>query len=728
MKNQARTILSTFGTSLFTAFLIYVLEVIFVVAFTALIYSGELSGQIPRALGFILLGDALLCGVVALLSSNPGAIAVEQDAPGAMLGIIAVGIITALSGAVSRQFATVTAMIITTTLLTGVILIVLGIFKLGGLTRFLPYPVIGGFLAGSGWLLVQGGAGIMAGIQPGFELFQSIALKLWIPGFILGALIYFASQKIKKPYIIPALMLIATILFYLVAWSMDLSVATLRSEGWLLDSYLSAGTGELALSPTLLSQVDWSALFNQVPALISVALISVIGLLLNSSGMELIVKKDIDLNRELTVAGVGNIAAGMTGGLVGFQDVSFSTLNHVLGGGKRLVGVLVALFLGVTLFVGTSVILYIPKLVFGSVLIYLGIELLAEWVYQAWFRFSRVDFFVMITILLTLAIRGVLEGVIVGLVLAVFTFVVSYSRVSVIKFAFSGREFHSRVTRPPDEQQVLEAHGDELYMMRLEGFIFFGTANGIFERLRERVRSTTGNEIKYCMFDFSTVTGIDSTGMLSFARMMQWAQEQGISLVFAGLAEEMRKSFMEAGSSQKEGMLNFFTDADHGIEWCENEIIAANLADLRLERDISEQLKAILKDDSVEKLIPYLQRREYRLGEYLIREGDVADCIYFIQSGQVTAQLEAPGKNPVRLESIQSGRTVGEIAFFLGKHRTASVVANQLSVVYSLSMEDLEHMEVHDPEAANIFHRLSTILLSQRVVHLTNTVRALERS
>jgi SulP family sulfate permease len=474
--------------------------------------------------------------------------------------------------------------------------------------------------------------------------------------------------------------------------------------------------------------VDWQVLLNQIPALIPVALICVIALLLNSSGMELIIKKDIDLNRELITAGVGNLAAGMMGGLAGFQDVSFSTLNHAMGGGRRLIGLLAALLIGATVFVGTSAILYIPKFVFGSVLIYLGIEFLVEWVYEGWFKFPRMDFLVIVIILVTLAAFGVLEGVIAGLILAVFTFVVSYSRVSVIKFAFTGSEYHSRVTRAPHELDVLQTHGDELYIMRLEGFIFFGTANGIFERLRERDNSISVNKIKYSVFDFSKVTGIDSTGMLSFARMMQWSQEQGITLVIAGLAEKMQKQFIQENSSISDETLKFFTDADHGIEWCENEIIAANLPDLRIEKDISEQLKEILMDENVEKLIPYLHRHEYRPGEYLITEGDAADFIYFIQSGQVTAQLESPGKNPVRLETINSGRTVGEIAFFLGTRRTASVVANQDSVVYSLSVEDLERMESSNPESANIFHRLSVILLSQRVMHLTYTVRALERS
>lgn len=726
-KLSSRSFISTLGTSLFTAFFIYILEIIFVVAFTALIYSGELSSQMPRALSFIIIGDAVLCAVVAWLGSNPGAIAVEQDAPGAMLSVIAAGIIASLSGVVSRQFATVTMLLVTTALLTGLILIVLGVFKLGGLARFLPYPVIGGFLAGSGWLLVQGGVVIMSDVRLGAELFQWGALKLWIPGFILGIVIYIATQKIKKPYTIPALMLVVSILFYVFAGTMDISTARLRTDGWLLDSYSSTGTWEFALSPAILSQVDWGVLLAQIPALIPVAIISVVGLLLNSSGMELIIKKEIDLNRELVTAGIGNLAAGLFGGLVGFQDISFSTLNHV-GGGRRLIGLLAAMLVGATVFIGTSAILYIPKFVFASVLIYLGIELLVEWVYQTWFRFSRIDFFVVVIILATLILRGILEGVIAGLILAVFTFVVSYSRVSVIKFAFTGREYHSRVTRAPDEQHVLEIHGDELYIMRLEGFIFFGTANGIFERLRERVKSAAANQIKYSLFDFSKVTGIDSTGMLSFARMIQWSQEQGITLVMVGLAKEMRKQFIPENSSTRDETLKFFADADHGIEWCENEIIDENLANLRTEQDISEQLKALIMDNGVEKLIPYFQRREYHSGEYLIREGDAADFIYFIHSGQVTAQLESPGKNPVRLETIHSGRTVGELAFFLGIRRSASVVANQDSVVYSLSIEDLSNMEARDPESANLFHRLSVILLSQRVMNLTHTVRALERS
>ena len=729
MENQTGTaanrfFASAFVTSLFTAFFIYLLEIIFIVAFAALIYSGELSSQIPRVLGFLIIGDAILCAVGAVLSSNPGSIAVEQDAPGAMLSIIAAGIIATLAGNVSQKFATVTMMIVTSTLLTGLLLLLLGVCRLGGLIRFLPYPVIGGFLAGSGWLLVSGGIGIMADVPSTIELLEWDALQLWLPGLLLGITIYIAAERIDKPYIIPVIMLAVSLVFYAVVWAMDIPLADLQNSGWLLATDVSAGRLELALSPAILSQVDWGVLLAQTPALLSVAVICVIDLLLNSSGLELIVKKDIDPNCELVTAGVGNLTAGMAGGLVGFQDISFSTLNHIMPGRKRLVGILVALLIGATVLVGTSAFLYIPMFVFGAVLVYLGFDLLVEWVYEAWFKFSRADFAVIVIIMVILAVRGVLEGVIAGLILAVFSFVVSYSRVSVIKLALTGREYRSRVTRALDGQQVLDRHGDQLYIMKLEGFIFFGTAHGIFERLRAYVNSAP---VQYCVLDFSKVTGIDSTGMLSFARMIQWSQEQKITLVFSGLALPMEQRFLHEHSAIPAGALKFFADADHGIEWCEEQIIAEHQLGPGMEMVLIEQLKVILPDDNVSKLLPYLKRCEYQSGEYLIREGDVADVIYFIQSGQVTAQLESPGKNPVRLETIDSGRTVGEIGFFLSTPRTASVVAVQNSVVYSLSLVDLKQMEASDTEVANLFHRLSVILLSQRVMHLTSTVRALER-
>ncbi|HEY6042896.1 MAG TPA: cyclic nucleotide-binding domain-containing protein, partial [Anaerolineae bacterium] len=108
-------------------------------------------------------------------------------------------------------------------------------------------------------------------------------------------------------------------------------------------------------------------------------------------------------------------------------------------------------------------------------------------------------------------------------------------------------------------------------------------------------------------------------------------------------------------------------------------------------------------------------------------QDDEPDMIYFIESGQVTVQMEAPGQAPVRLETMRGGRMVGELGFYLGVRRTAAVVADVPSVVYALSVHEVAQIEKTDPEAANIFHRINIQLLSERAVHMVRMLNALER-
>ncbi len=136
----------------------------------------------------------------------------------------------------------------------------------------------------------------------------------------------------------------------------------------------------------------------------------------------------------------------------------------------------------------------------------------------------------------------------------------------------------------------------------------------------------------------------------------------------------------------------------------------------------------ILSDASgLDALWPYLEQIELSTGDHLITQGAPADSLYFVESGQVTAQLEYPERRPVRLETMGRGRVVGEIGFYLGQTRTAAVVADEPSTVYRLNQKALERMESEAPEAASALHRLIIHLLSERVNHLVSTVKALER-
>ncbi len=122
-----------------------------------------------------------------------------------------------------------------------------------------------------------------------------------------------------------------------------------------------------------------------------------------------------------------------------------------------------------------------------------------------------------------------------------------------------------------------------------------------------------------------------------------------------------------------------------------------------------------------------MERLEVSEGDYLMKQGDAPSDLFFIESGQATAQLEPRGGSPIRLQSMGGGHVLGELGFYLNQPRTASVIMDTPGVVYRLSLRRLEQIEKEAPDAASLLHRLIVNLLAERVTHLVNTVEALER-
>jgi SulP family sulfate permease len=704
------------------------------ISLAALIFSGVLAPYVAYGIGFLLFGAFTFLLLGAFTSSIPGTMAIPQDTPAAILALIAAGVVAnmAASATLEETFTTVVAAIIVTTTLTGLLFTVFGRFKLSGFARFIPYPVVGGFLAGTGWLLAAGSFSVMTDMSLTMDnftdLFRTEALIHWLPGLVFAVTLLLILRRSSHTLVIPGMLALSIALFYIALAVLGISTSEAAGLGWLLGPFEQEALFQ-PLTPASWMLVDWSAIVMQLDKIGAVVVLSLISLLLNASALEVAVKQDIDMNRELQATGLTNVVAGLFGSTVGYPALSLTVLTHRLNAKTRLAGIFAALLAGGTLLFGADALSYFPKPVLGGVLLFMGLSFLVEWVIDARTRLPRIDYLLVLMILIAIASIGFLEGIAVGVLAAVVMFVVSYSRINAVKHTLSGATYHSNVERPQVHRQTLQEMGGKTFILRLQGFIFFGTAQKLLDLIKERLSDRDQPRLRFVVLDFRQVVLIDSSAVFSITRMKQLAESQNIQMVWTNLSAAIERLLEKGGLiDEADDSFLILPTLDHGLEWCENRILAGQgHSDLTgFFEKIEKQLKrAIPQLKDVNRLMKYLERMEVAEGHYLMRQGDQPDEMYFIEAGLISAQLELPDGKIMRLRSMRGGTTVGEMGMYLGNVRTASVVAGRPSTVYKLSGNSLREMEKDDPEIAAFLHQWIASLLAERLADNNRTIEAL---
>lgn len=700
------------------------------ISLASFIFSGELSPFVPRGIGLLLFSGLAMGLVVAALSSLPGAAIGPQDGPSALLAVAAAGVASGLAGAANPEAAyhTVVTGILLSTLATGLAFFLIGQFKLGNLVRFIPYPVIGGFLAGTGWLITRGSLEVMLGQSLSLaalpSLFTAEALFHWVPGAVFAVAVLLILRKYNHFLIWPGIVFGGVLLFYGLVFARGMTLDQARAAGMLMQPFASGGLWHPFL-PSHLADVDWAALRGAWDSLAIIPLVSLIAFLLNASALELVAKRDIDLNRELRVAGLSNLIAGLGGGPAGYHLLGATSLAQRMGARTRVVSLTAALVCGLVLVAGGSFISYLPVLFLNGMLLMLGLSFLVDWLYDARPKLPAADYALIWIILFVIGSVGFLEGVIAGVAISILLFVFKYARVNTVRDTLNGKIYHSKVERPAIQRELLNRLGEGIYIFRLQGFIFFGTSNGILSRVREILEDPTFKE-KFIVLDFHRVHNLDSSAVSSFVRMRQLADLYDIYLVLTQVSPLMRRQ-MEQGGFTGDQRVQFFPSLDYGMEWCENMLLMKNEASTEF---IATTLQAQLQrtfphPDLVGSLFRYLERVEAEADVPLMRRGDPPDAMYFLESGRLNIQLETADGDFIRLRSIRSGTVIGEMGLYLNQARTADVITLQKSVLYRLSMDALMKMEADDSQAAAALHEWVARMLAERLSDNNRAIEAL---
>jgi len=698
-------------------------------AFALMIFSGDLSSQITIGVTVLLVGSSIHSLVTALGSSLPGITSGVQDSPSVILAVVIATMLAVMPQAsLETKLYTALSAIMLTSLLTGLICLLLGKFKLGGLVSYIPYPVVGGFLAGTGILLVLGALKLMIGKSVSLSnltpLFQMDTLFQWITG-VAFAVILFALMKRVSHYLILPGMLVATIaLFYLILTISGTSVLEAAQLGWLVKGTPQGGTLFHFWNPAGFASVDWGVLLGQAGSLVACVVVSLISMLLNTTALELSTGQEIDLNTELKVNGLANLIAGAAGSVIGYPALGNTSLAYRIGARSRLNGIVIAVVIALILVFGGGLLGYFPNPILGGLLFFIGIDFLYSWLYQTWFSMPRSDYVILVLIAILINTLGFLPGVGIGLVMAVILFVLQYSRTRAIRHILSGISYQSSMERTNIGADLLRRHGDWLYILELQGFIFFGTANQVLEQIRARLNSSSGKSPRFIILDFRLVSGVDSSAAFSFAKIKRITQERGISLVLTHTTPNIQKQLKKDLPPES---FHYFHDLDQGIQWCEDELIAHfEGTGMRVHAGmLFQQFAKTLSDEQVVILKQYLKPRQFQAGERIISQGDRQSGLYMIEKGLVVIQIECEDGSVLRLRTLGAGALFGEMGLYSGEPVSADVVAQQPTNMHVLTADDLRELEKTAPLVAAAFHRFVIAYMSERLAKYTATVQAL---
>ncbi len=726
------TLFSTILASLTTAMLLIAVSV----CAASFIFSGMLSIYLPAGITIALISSLVIGGTLAFRGSFPATIGAAAIIPSIVIGVIAQSIYKDIisSGPVEQVIdsvlPTILAFIMIGTLLTGVVFYLIGHFKWGSLVRFIPYPVMGGFLAGVGWLITIGSINVMRRVPISIEnqfdyLFNTPTLMHLAPGIALGIALLWISKKTKHYLALPITLVGAVGIFYAGCLFTGTTISAAVEMGWLIEPFSFDHVRTSYDFRTLFSNMDVSILPFYIGDLVVILCLSLVAVLLTATGIEAAVNRELNLDHDLRFSGIGNMISGLFGGVIGYHFVWLTRTNFEAGSRTRLPGLLAVAILGLSYFSPTALVCWIPKPVLGGILLFFGFGLLYEWLYQSWFRFSRMDYGLLLMIFVSIITLGFLPGIVIGIGLSMILFVIKYSQVSIIKHSLTGLERKSNVERNFLQLKALNENGHKISLISLQGFIFFGSAHNLFLKVKNRLEESPQMP-KFVLFDFRLVNGLDSSAGHSFNRIKTLLYEYDCSMIMTHLASGIQHQLEMTGCIDLgDPKCHVFEDTDYGLEWCEDHILRELDPSYFQPRPITQIVTEWFgKEATANEFLGYMEEHKVSSGTYLFKQGDLSDAIYILEFGEASVFLELPTQKK-RLKKVKEGALIGEMGVYRNVERSASLITDGACTFFRLSQDHLKKMEEEKPDVAAVFHEFVSKMLSNRLEYTNNMVTQL---
>ncbi|KAI0395740.1 sulfate transporter family protein [Xylariaceae sp. FL0594] len=469
-------------------------------------------------------------------------------------------------------------------MMTGIVFYLMGRFRLGYIIGFIPRHILIGCIGGVGWFLVATGFEVSGrlgelhyDLETARRLFEPETLLLWLIPLSLAVLLFVLQRKITSRYFLPVYIICIPLVFYIVVLSVNsLSPEHLRETGWIFEAPEADQPWWYFWTLYKFELVHWGAIANCSGAMFALTFFSLLHVPINVPALAQNAGEDnLNLDHELRLHGVSNFISGLAGSIQNYLVFSNTIFFMRSGGDSRLAGFLLAGLTFVVMTIGPSTIGFIPVMMVGTLIYVLGFELLLDALVTPRRKLKPVEYLTILAIVLTMGIYDFVVGIFVGLILAFISAIFHASRVSAIRAIYTGDQVGSMVRRNPSQHHYLKRVGTQTYVIKLSGFLFFGTIVGVEEKIRELISDEAFRQrpLRYMILDLWHVTGIDFSAAEGFKTISRLLHAKGANLLISGKDAESSVGLdLRAVGLGSDGILvKFMPDLNSALESCENE-------------------------------------------------------------------------------------------------------------------------------------------------------------
>ncbi|APW66801.1 hypothetical protein LPB137_13490 [Poseidonibacter parvus] len=643
---------------------------------------------------------------------------------------------------------TLIVLMFTCVIITGLIQFIFAYLKAGKLIKFLPLSVTMGISTTIGMIIIVKQLPII--FNSNSTNTSETLLLIFITLFIL--ILMFSrdfipnkEELIKKlkfnpfllfPIVVPIL---ATIIFFLFNNNENLLLGNVNVE-----------------VPTLIQNYEgflssYNYIFQFLPELLltsfAIALMSSLSSLLSVSLLERKIKnRSHDTSIELKGQALGNILSGFLGGMPSAGTEARSLVNYYAGARTKVSVLINALTIFLVIFIFNNYLPLIPEIILSVILVYTGLIMslpsikLAKNLCGICLNKNHtkncikdiVYTFSIIFIMLTTAfLSDITIAIVFGFAVASLFFIYEMMRNSNYTI-IDARALHSKRERTFQAKECIQNNGELINIIELDGAIFFGTADS----LRNTISSIKG-KVKWVILDFKKINEIDITGSEIIKLCIEENKNLNFSLSHIREGDDTYQAFCSVGLIGKDG-LKWFEYTDFALENVENLLLKSFNISIYLDKKVYdlEELNVTKNLNSTEQkiLMRYLDIKSFKQGEYLYKEGELSNEVFFLREGSVTIWDEHDDElynksiiSKTRRVTYSAGVVIGQMAFFDSEIHTVEALADLDISTYSLSKSNFEKLRREHPLVAEELMLQFCKHLSRRLKEITYEVQVLER-